>query len=32
MQSDQTAVSIAAVFYLKKAAFIITTHGQKSLH
>ena len=31
MQSDTTVVSIAAVFF-KKAAIIIATHGQKSLH
>ena len=31
MQLDTTAVFIAAVFF-KKAAFIIATHGKKSLH
>ena len=31
MPSDTTVVSIAAVFF-KKAAIIIATHGQKSLH
>ena len=31
MQSDNTVVSIAAVFF-KKAATIIAIHGQKTLH
>ena len=31
MQSDSTVVSIAAVFF-KKAAIIIATYGQKTLH
>ena len=31
MQSDTTIVSIAAVF-VKKAAIIKATHGQKTLH
>ena len=31
MKSDTTVVSIAAVF-LVAAAFIIATHGQKTLH
>ena len=31
MQSDTTVVSIAAIFF-KKAAIIIATHGQKTLH
>ena len=31
MQSGTTAVFIAAVFF-KKAAIIIATHGQKTLH
>ena len=31
MQSDTTVVSIAAVFF-KKAAIVITIHGQKTLH
>ena len=31
MPSDTTVVSIAAVFF-KKAAIIIATHGQKTLH
>ena len=30
MQSDTTVFSVAAVFF-KKAAFIVATHGQKSL-
>ena len=32
MQSDTTLVSIAADFFLKKAAISIATHGQKILH
>ena len=32
MQLDTTVVSIAAVFFLKKAAIIIVIHGQKTLH
>ena len=31
MQSDTKFVSIVAVFF-EKAAIIITTHGQKTLH
>ena len=31
MQSDSTVVSIAVVFF-KKAAIIIATYGQKTLH
>ena len=31
MQSDTTVVSLVAVFF-KKAAIIIATHGQKTLH
>ena len=31
MQSDTTVVSIAAAFF-KKAAIIIATNGQKTLH
>ena len=30
MQLDTTVVSIAAVFFLKKAAVIIAIHGQKN--
>ena len=32
MCSDVTAISIAAVFFLKKAAILITIHDQKTLH
>ena len=31
MQSDTTAVSIAAVFFLVKAAIIIAIHGKKNI-
>ena len=32
MQSDTKVVSIATVFFFKKAAIIIAIHGQKALH